>query len=45
MFQSPYGVRGRSDEEEYGGTDASSKFQSPYGVRGRSDWIYISGLP
>ena len=38
-FQSPYGVRGRSDAKEENRDPQYwwEKFQSPYGVRGRSD--------
>ena len=39
-FQSPYGVRGRSDMHPYQlHMSMTSRFQSPYGVRGRSDNI------
>ena len=38
MFQSPYGVRGRSDPVVLFREERILKgFQSPYGVRGRSD--------
>ena len=39
MFQSPCGVRGRSDDEGVMTIEMVDveEFQSPYGVRGRSD--------
>ena len=44
VFQSPYGVRGRSDKFEKTEVigNIHDKFQSPYGVRGRSDNIDVA---
>lgn len=44
MFQSPCGVRGRSDglEKQIADLQTEIEFQSPYGVKGGSDRYLIS---